>query len=249
MADGGMALQTGLEEKTLRVLRVGTLSYEDGLQLQHSLRKQREAEQTDDTLVLLEHPHVITLGTRGVPEDIVADEAMLRTNGVSVSKTSRGGQVTIHSPGQLVGYCIFHLYKKQRALREFIASLENALIDALRDFGISARAGEHDRGVWVDEKKIASIGISVSGGVTMHGFALNVRNDLRAFSWIVPCGIKNARITSIANEIRHEGNPGATGASAAAASSAGDNLMAKIQDAVQRALAARCGYTRVVAAS
>ena len=189
-----------LSNTSLAVRYMGMLAYEKSEALQKELHDKRVAEQIPDTLLLLEHPPVITLGTRGSYNDILADTDTLATHHVHIAKTSRGGQVTLHTPGQLVGYFICNLYRKQRAIRSFIHTIEDILIETMNAFDICAHHGTTDRGVWVCDKKIASIGISVSHGVTQHGFAINVFNDIRSFSWIVPCGMRNASITTMRAE-------------------------------------------------
>ena len=186
--------------KTLSVSYLGSIEYSKTEDLQVALQNKRIEETIPDTLLLLEHPYVITLGKRGLSSDILAKQKVLKDNKVTIAKTNRGGQVTIHGPGQLVGYCIFHLYRKQRAIREFIYTIEQALIDTLRAFDIHAEHGTEHSGVWVGHKKIAAIGISIAQGVTRHGFALNVNNNLDSFNWIIPCGIHNGSFTSMEKE-------------------------------------------------
>ncbi len=191
------------EKRTLAVHTLGSVAYQEASALQNKLHTQRLHEEISDTLLLLEHPNVITIGKRGVQSDILAPPSILEQNRVSIAQTPRGGQVTLHTPGQLIGYFIFHLYNKQRAAHAFVHSLEQVLIDALASFSISAHHDEKHTGVWVGGKKIASIGISISRGVTQHGFALNVANNLDAFSWIVPCGMPQVGLTSIASLLKN----------------------------------------------
>ncbi len=185
------------ETRKLAVHTLGLMKYDEATALQSDMHDKRMREQIPDTLLLLSHPNVISIGKRGDASDILAPAHVLRQNEVSVVQSSRGGQVTIHTPGQLIGYFIFHLYHKQRAVREFVYMIEQVIMDTLASFLISARHDEKHTGVWVEHKKIASIGISVSGGVTQHGFALNVCNKLKAFRWIVPCGMPQIQVTSM----------------------------------------------------
>lgn len=177
----------------------GTVPYRDALSLQLALNSERKADRIEDTLLLLEHPPVITLGTRGSASDIMLDEELVREAGGDIVKIDRGGQVTYHGPGQLVGYLIVNLYKHQRKVRRFVENIENTIIAYLSRFhGLDARVDPENVGVWVGNEKVAAIGISIKNGVTMHGFALNLNTDLSHFSWIVPCGIRDKGVTSVA---------------------------------------------------
>jgi lipoyl(octanoyl) transferase len=162
------------------------------------LREKRIAGEIPDTLVLLEHPPVITLGRRAGREDILISEETARREGVDIVPIDRGGEVTYHGPGQLVGYLIFDIALTGGSIRDFVYLLEEGLIRVLdKGWGVKAgRSAEH-RGVWVGDEKIAALGLSVSRHVTMHGFALNVNTDLRHFRWIVPCGIRDKGVTSL----------------------------------------------------
>jgi lipoyl(octanoyl) transferase len=187
----------------VNVLRPGRLSYPDGLALQARLVEERRTGTIGDTLVLLEHPPVITLGvrTRGKPSHIVATAAELDRAGVTVHETGRGGDVTYHGPGQLVGYPIFDLKPDRCDVHRYVRDLEEALIGAIRHFGIAGTRIAGRSGVWVGpsgrEEKIAAIGVRISRWITSHGFALNVAPDLRHFELIVPCGIADRGVTSI----------------------------------------------------
>jgi lipoyl(octanoyl) transferase len=183
----------------LNCRRLGTIDYLSGLNLQEKLHASRRDEQIGDTALFLEHSHVITLGRRGNQDDILVSVAELQRQGVEVFHSTRGGQVTYHGPGQLVVYLIFHLYEAQRELRQFVENLEQALIDCLLgSFGLQAHIDPQHPGVWVGDKKIAALGISVKNRVTMHGMALNVNTDLDKFRNIIPCGISDKGVTSIA---------------------------------------------------
>lgn len=187
----------------LSVCRLGLIEYNKADSLQRAVQQQRIDEKTPDTLMLLEHPSVITLGTRGTMNDILINSDLLKEKKVQVVKTDRGGQNTIHTPGQLVGYVLVHLYRKQRALRQFIYDLEQSLIDTLKAFSINAFHNDEHTGVWAEQGKIAAIGISINQGVTRHGFALNVNTALDIFDIIVPCGISNGSLSSMEKELGH----------------------------------------------
>ncbi|HXK33562.1 MAG TPA: lipoyl(octanoyl) transferase LipB [Dehalococcoidia bacterium] len=149
-------------------------------------------------LILLEHPHTYTLGVRGKQQHVLASEGLLRSRGAKVVRTDRGGDVTYHGPGQLVGYPILDLRALGLGPAAYVSLIEDALIAALRAFGISGCRSDLNRGVWVDGAKAAAIGVRISRGITTHGFALNVNTDLSYFEHIVPCGLPGVRVTSMA---------------------------------------------------
>jgi lipoyl(octanoyl) transferase len=185
--------------RLLRVERPGIVPYGEGLQLQKRLVEQRRAGEVPDTLLLLEHPHVITLGTSAHRDNILIDDAEGRLLGIDVFDTGRGGDVTYHGPGQLVGYPILDLKPDRCDLHRYVRDLEEVLIRALATFGITAGRKEGLTGAWVGDEKIAAIGVRVSSGwITSHGFALNVSTDLSYFGSIVPCGITQYGVTSMA---------------------------------------------------
>lgn len=182
----------------LRVLHGPRVPYLDALEAQQNLRARRQREEISDTLLLLEHPPVVTLGKRGRDDDLLLPRDLLASRGVDIAEIDRGGQVTYHGPGQLIGYVIVNLYNHQRQLKRFVATLEQSLIDFLKaEYGIESRLDDEHVGVWVGNEKIAALGISISRGVTMHGFALNIDCDLTPFGWIVPCGITDRGVTSV----------------------------------------------------
>jgi lipoyl(octanoyl) transferase len=189
------------------VRRLGQIGYQAGLDLQAALVEDRRAGRIGDTLLLLEHPPVITLGarTRHGAKHIIASEEELQSHGVTVHETGRGGDVTYHGPGQLVGYPIFDLKPDRCDVHRYVRDLEEALILALRTFGIEGRRVKGLSGVWVGpegrERKIAAIGVRISRWITSHGFALNVATDLRHFQLIVPCGIADRGVTSVEDEV------------------------------------------------
>ena len=179
------------------VRRLGRMGYDDAWDLQRELVAARQAGVAPDTLLLLEHPPVITLGRAGHPAHLLGSEAELARRGVSFVETDRGGDITFHGPGQIVGYAIVDLGPRGRDLHRYLRDLESVLIHALAEFGIVAGRVDGLTGVWVGDAKVAAIGIRVSRWITHHGFALNVDTDLSYFDLIVPCGIAGKRVTSM----------------------------------------------------
>src|SRR4051794_31322918 len=184
----------------LLVCHLGRVEYRAGVELQQQLRARVQAGELGDLLLLLEHPPVYTLGRRSGAADLPMGEAWYRSQGIDVVPTDRGGKLTYHGPGQLVGYPIMRVDDVIAQVR----AMERAIIAALGEEGVSARArtdeGADFTGVWVEDRKIASIGIHVQRGVTTHGFAVNVDNDLQPFEWVVPCGLPEVRMTSLTAE-------------------------------------------------
>jgi lipoyl(octanoyl) transferase len=183
-------------------LRRGVVPYPDALGEQKDLERYRQAGRVPDVLLLLEHPPVYTRGRRSEPGELPMGEEWYRAQGIDVVQTDRGGRITYHGPGQLVGYPIMSLKPYRDDVAQYIRRMESAIIASLADVGIEAGPIEGLTGVWTHEpRKIASIGVHVSRGVTTHGFAINVNNDLQPFEWIVPCGIDNCRMTSVSREL------------------------------------------------
>jgi lipoyl(octanoyl) transferase len=184
----------------LLVCHLGAVEYRAATDLQEQLRERRRRNAIGDVLLLLEHPPVYTRGRRTQDAELPMGEAWYATQGIDVVDTPRGGRVTYHGPGQLVGYAIM----RADDVVEHVRSMERAIVTALGEQGIDAHAriddGPDFTGVWVGERKIASIGVHVSRGVTAHGFAVNVDNDLQPFEWIVPCGL-HAQMTSVCREL------------------------------------------------
>jgi lipoyl(octanoyl) transferase len=177
---------------------LGLISYAEALALQQALHEARKRDEIPDQLLLLEHPHVITLGRGANPAHVLADEQTRKACGVELFETGRGGDVTYHGPGQLVGYPIINLAPDRQDVRRYVRDLQEVLIRTARDFGVEAeaRGGEHV-GVWVGRDKLAAIGIRISRWITMHGFAFNVTTELKYFQLIVPCGIREHGVTSL----------------------------------------------------
>jgi lipoyl(octanoyl) transferase len=194
----------------IHLLQLGRVSYAEGLRVQDEIVAARKAGSIGDTLLLMEHPSVLTLGRNSTRANILATDELLAQKGIEVHEINRGGDVTYHGPGQLVGYPIFDLRGNLPGRRgphlgpvDFVRLMEEALILTCKDFGVPAQRICKLTGVWtfaggsVTEKKLAAIGIHVSRAVTSHGFALNVTTDLRDFEWIVPCGITDRGVTSL----------------------------------------------------
>jgi lipoyl(octanoyl) transferase len=175
----------------------GRVEYGSAFELQQRLVARRKAGAIPDQLILLEHPHTITMGRNGHMENLLAGEEILTRAGIAFHPTDRGGDVTYHGPGQIVGYPILDLREWQRDVGAYVRAIEQTLIDTLSDFGIQAGRIPKLTGVWVGERKIAAIGVHISRWVTSHGFALNVSTDLRYFQYIVPCGLTKP-VTSMA---------------------------------------------------
>jgi len=178
---------------------LGRIEYAEAFALQRELVEQRKADTIPDQLLIVEHPHVITIGRNGKFEHLLADEEKLRRSGVTVEHTDRGGDVTYHGPGQVVGYPVMDLKEWKRDVVAYVRALEQAIVDALAEFGVRAGREAGMTGVWVAGRKIAAIGVHVSRWVTSHGFALNVDTDLEYFRYIVPCGLTKP-VTSLRAE-------------------------------------------------
>ena len=175
------------------------MPYDEALELQKQLVEERKAQRIPDQLLLLQHPPVITLGVRarGDRSHVLADEASLADEGVTLVETGRGGDVTFHGPGQLVGYPILDLNPDRRDVHRYVRDLEEVMIRMAAAFGISAGRIAGLTGAWVGDEKIAAIGVRIARWITSHGFAFNVATDLRQFQLIVPCGIADKGVTSL----------------------------------------------------
>jgi lipoyl(octanoyl) transferase len=191
------------------IVRCGLLPYAEAWQMQKRIEAARQAERLPDVLLLLEHPPVYTKGRRTQPGELGMGEEWYRMQGVEICETDRGGAVTYHGPGQLVGYPIVSLKPYGDNVHGYVRGLERLMIDSLGAYGVEAEVIDGLTGVWVggrppDGRKIGSIGVHVSHGVTTHGFAVNVNNDLQPFEWVVPCGIEGCRMTSLSRELGAE---------------------------------------------
>jgi lipoyl(octanoyl) transferase len=185
-----------------RAVDLGTVPYGEAFALQKREVARLQRDEGDDVLFYVQHPHVMTLGRNATGSAITADRRLIETRGCAVVETDRGGDVTYHGPGQLVGYPILRLAPGRRDIRRYVHDLEGVLIATLADFGVSAARHPQHRGVWVQERKIASLGIRISRWVTCHGFAFNVSTDLSYFSLMNPCGIAGCTMTSLERELQ-----------------------------------------------
>ena len=184
----------------MEVRRLGLVPYPEAWALQNRLADARRAGLAPDTLILLEHPHTYTIGRSGTRDHVFLTDSELAVRGITCLDVDRGGDVTYHGPGQLVGYPIFDI-GPQPDVGRYLRNLEDCLIETLADFGIAAGRLSGYTGVWIGDRKIAAIGVKVSQGVTTHGFALNVSTDLSLFTHILPCGIPDKGVTSMALEV------------------------------------------------
>jgi lipoyl(octanoyl) transferase len=191
------------------IVRCGLVPYEEARRMQKRIEALRQAERIPDVLLLLEHPPVYSKGRRSRPEELGMGEDWYRMQGIEVCETDRGGAVTYHGPGQVVGYPIVSLKPYGDNVHEYVRRLERLMIDSVAAYGVRAEVIDGLTGVWVggeppDGRKIGSIGVHVNRGVTTHGFAVNVNNDLQPFEWVVPCGIEGVRMTSLCRELGSE---------------------------------------------
>ena len=186
-----------VRDSVCRSIDLGLVPYEEAFAVQKREVERLQRGEGDDVLLFVEHPHVITVGRNANGSAILADRRAIEARCARVVATDRGGDVTYHGPGQLVGYPIVRLEPVRRDVRRYVHDLEEVLIDALADFGVFAGRHPEHRGVWVRERKIASLGIRISRWVTCHGFALNVSTDLSYFSLMNPCGIPGCAMTSL----------------------------------------------------
>lgn len=190
-------------------VRCGVIPYEEARGLQERVEAARQADELPDVLLLLEHYPVYTKGRRTQPAELGMGEDWYRVQGIEVCETDRGGAVTYHGPGQLVGYPIVSLKPYGDNVHEYVRRLEELMTGSLATLGIDAEVNDGLTGVWVgggppEGRKIGSIGVHVSRGVTTHGFAVNVNNDLQPFEWVVPCGLEGVRMTSVCRELGAE---------------------------------------------
>ena len=188
--------------KRLAVRRLGLVTYSEGLELQRQLVEDRKAERIPDTLLLLQHPHVLTIGVKkDGREHILASPERLASLGVDVFETGRGGDVTYHGPGQLVGYPILDLNPDRRDVHKYVRDLEEVMIRVCADYGLEAGRVKGFSGAWIGDEKIGAIGVRISRWITSHGFAFNVTTDVDFFNLIVPCGIADKGVTSLQSKL------------------------------------------------
>ena len=200
LATTGSTATPQTEPGGFRVWRPGLIRYRDALTFQEELVNQRR-NWGHDLLILLEHPPVITFGRKTEPSNLLWDQKTLQAAGIDCVPSQRGGDITLHSPGQLVGYPIVDLNRHGKDLHRYMRQLEEILIRTLADFGLTGAALPGKTGVWVESRKIASIGIAVRHWISYHGFALNIDNDLTDFAAIIPCGLPGVTMTSMCREL------------------------------------------------
>ena len=181
--------------------RLGTIDYAEAHRLQKELQSKRISGEIDDTVLLLEHPPVLTMGRSAKEQHVLAAPEVLAARGISVHEVGRGGDVTYHGPGQLVAYPIIDLKPDRRDVRKYMWSLEETMIRTSADFGLAATRVEGLNGAWIGDRKVGAVGVRISRWVTMHGLALNANSDLTHFDLIVPCGIQDKTVTSLSAEL------------------------------------------------
>jgi len=185
--------------KKALVVDLGTIAYQEAWNLQHRIHEAKQAGLSADVLLLLEHPHVFTLGKNAKKENILVPETELRDQGIDCVSVERGGDVTYHGPGQLVGYPIFFLEALRLKVVDFVDRLEEVMIRVLKTYGLAAQRSPLNRGVWVKESKLGFVGIALRRGITLHGFALNVAPKLSYYNMIYSCGLKGVEIVSLSS--------------------------------------------------
>ena len=198
-----MSISARLETTICNLMVLGRLSYAEAVRLQESCSNEVANGSGRECFILLEHPHVITLGRGFHSENLLFTREWMNEQGVAVEESGRGGDVTYHGPGQIVGYPILNI-SDQPDLHLYLRNLEQLMIDCLSDFGITAERKPGKTGAWVDDEKVGAIGVRVAKWVTSHGFALNVNTDLKYFDWIVPCGIREYGVTSMQKLLRRD---------------------------------------------
>jgi lipoyl(octanoyl) transferase len=189
-----------MSKRPLAILQLGTVDYDEALQLQEQVRQERKRDQRPDTLILLEHAPVITLGRGSKPEHVLATRAELERRGISLHEIGRGGDVTYHGPGQLVVYPIIDLKPDRCDVRRYVTDLEETMIRVSTEYGVTASRIDGIRGAFVGNDKLGAVGVRISQWITLHGFALNVSTDLDGFRLIVPCGLRDHGVTSLSRE-------------------------------------------------
>jgi len=193
-----------LNNRNLTYCDLGLIDYKEAWDLQKSIFNLRVKGDIPDTLFLLEHPHTYTLGKVARKNNLIGNEDFLRKNNISVYDIDRGGDITYHGPGQIVGYPIINLEEWKKDTHKYLRALEEVIMKSCIEYGLAPCRDSKYTGVWIGEKKIAAIGIKVSRWITMHGFAFNVNTNLNMFKGIIPCGINDKDVTSLKNELGRE---------------------------------------------
>lgn len=198
-----MLMENQSTSRKLVVCDLGLIDYKQAWDLQLKVHAKRRLNEIDDVFFLCEHPHTYTLGKIADKSNLLFSKSELDEKNISVFEIDRGGDITYHGPGQIVGYAIINLSNWKKDTHLYLRSLEDVLIKTCKNYGIKSGRNNKYTGVWIDDKKICAIGIKVSRWITMHGFAFNVNTDLSLFSGIIPCGIHDKKVTSLQNELRH----------------------------------------------
>jgi len=193
-----------LNTRILTYCSLNFIGYKEAWDLQHELLQQRKDKKINDVFLMLEHPHTYTLGKTADKNNLVGSKEYLEKNKISIFEIDRGGDITYHGPGQLVGYPIISLNEWQNDTHKYLRALEEVLILTCKDYGLETGRKEKYTGVWIENRKIAAIGIKISNWISMHGFAFNVNTDLSLFNGIIPCGISDKEVTSLAKELGRE---------------------------------------------
>jgi len=196
-----MHLENQFTSKKLDYCNIGFIDYKEAWDLQHSIFQQRVENKINDLFLMLEHPNTYTLGKTAHRENLVGSDEYLAEKEISVYEIDRGGDITYHGPGQIVGYPIIDLKNWKQDTHLYLRTLEETIIEVCKDYGLDAGRKPEYTGVWIGERKICAIGIKISRWVTMHGFAFNVNTDLNLFNGIIPCGIKDKEVTSLSKEL------------------------------------------------
>jgi len=193
-----------IELRKLVYCDLGLIDYKDAWDIQKSIHQLRVENKIDDVLFLLEHPHTYTLGKTANKENLVSDSKYLTENNISVYDIDRGGDITYHGPGQIVGYPIISLTDWLQDTHKYLRAIEEVILKVCEEYGLKGSRVDKYTGVWIDDRKICAIGIKVSRWITMHGFAFNVNTDLKLFNGIIPCGITDKDVTSLNRELKTE---------------------------------------------
>ena len=191
-------------EKEILYIDAGIIDYQEAWDLQKKILELRYQNKIPDVLLLLEHPNTYTLGKVADKKNLLSDPDFLKENKISVYEIDRWGDITFHGPGQIVGYPIINLVNWKRDAHEYLRGLEEVIIRTCDEFGLKSQRNPKYTGVWIDDRKIAAIGIKISRWITMHGFAFNINTDLSLFNGIIPCGIKEKSVTSLSEELNVE---------------------------------------------
>jgi len=192
------------ETRKLVYCDLGLIDYKEAWDIQKSIHQLRVENKIDDVLFLLEHPHTYTLGKSADKENLTGDNRYLTENKISVYDIDRGGDITYHGPGQIVGYPIINLTNWKQDTHKYLRAIEEVIIQSCSEYGLNGGRVEKYTGVWINDRKICAIGIKVSRWITMHGFAFNINTDLKLFNGIIPCGITDKDVTSLNRELKTE---------------------------------------------